>query len=166
MTLAELKSGEKAIISKVRGRGAFRKRIIEMGFVVGKQVIVIKNAPLKDPIEYNIMGYEVSLRRSEANLIEVHSDFVRPESKDDFANSLQLEESLNIIKINRPKTINVALVGNPNCGKTTLFNHASNSHEQVGNYGGITVDAKKAVFKHNGYKFNIVDLPGTYSLTS
>ncbi len=166
MTLADLKSGEKAIISKVRGRGAFRKRIIEMGFVVGKQVIVIKNAPLKDPIEYNIMGYEVSLRRTEASLIEVHTDYIKPKLDEDFASRLQLEESLNIIKINRPKTINVALVGNPNCGKTTLFNHASNSHEQVGNYGGITVDAKKAVFKYKDYKINIVDLPGTYSLTS
>lgn len=166
MTLADLKNGEKAIISKVRGRGAFRKRIIEMGFVVGKQVIVIKNAPLKDPIEYNIMGYEVSLRRTEASLIEVHTDYIKPKSDGDFASRLQLEESLNIIKINRTKTINVALVGNPNCGKTTLFNHASHSHEQVGNYGGITVDAKKAVFKYKDYKFNIVDLPGTYSLTS
>ncbi|PLX01367.1 MAG: ferrous iron transport protein B [Marinilabiliales bacterium] len=166
MTLADLKNGEKAIISKVKGRGAFRKRIIEMGFVVGKQVIVIKNAPLKDPIEYNIMGYEVSLRRTEASLIEVHTDYIKPKLDEDFASRLQLEESLNIIKINRTKTINVALVGNPNCGKTTLFNHASHSHEQVGNYGGITVDAKKAVFKYKDYKFNIVDLPGTYSLTS
>ncbi len=71
MNLSELKSGDKAIILKVRGRGAFRKRIIEMGFIVGKQVIVVKNAPLRDPIEYNVMGYEVSLRRSEADLIEV-----------------------------------------------------------------------------------------------
>jgi ferrous iron transport protein B len=165
MTLAELKSGEKAIISKVKGRGAFRKRIIEMGFIVGKQVIVVKNAPLKDPIEYSIMGYEVSLRRSEASLIEVHEDSTKINSTD-YTISLQLEESLNISKVKRTKTINVALVGNPNCGKTTLFNHASNSHEKVGNYGGITVDAKKAVFKYKDYKINIVDLPGTYSLTS
>ncbi|NOY51404.1 MAG: ferrous iron transport protein B [Chlorobi bacterium] len=165
MTLAGLKSGEKAIISKVKGRGAFRKRIIEMGFVVGKQVIVVKNAPLKDPIEYNIMGYEVSLRRSEASLIEVHDDSTKINSGE-YPVSLQLEESLNISKVKRTKVINVALVGNPNCGKTTLFNHASNSHEKVGNYGGVTVDAKKAVFKYKDYKINIVDLPGTYSLTS
>ncbi len=165
MTLAGLKSGEKAIISKVKGRGAFRKRIIEMGFVVGKQVIVVKNAPLKDPIEYNIMGYEVSLRRSEASLIEVHDDSTKINSGE-YSISLQLEESLNISKIKRTNVINVALVGNPNCGKTTLFNHASNSHEKVGNYGGITVDAKKAVFKYKDYKINIVDLPGTYSLTT
>jgi len=166
MTLGDLKTGDKAIISKVRGRGAFRKRIIEMGFVVGKQVIVIKNAPLKDPIEYNIMGYEVSLRRSEASLIEVADDNVEVQIKDNFHGTLQIEQSLNLAPVPRSKTINLALVGNPNCGKTTFFNYASRSHEKVGNYGGITVDAKKAVFKYNGYKFNIVDLPGTYSLTS
>ena len=166
MNLSELKSGDKAIIMKVRGRGAFRKRIIEMGFVVGKQVIVVKNAPLKDPIEYNIMGYEVSLRRSEASLIEVNVG----ESnglKNEFRGILQIEQSLNIAPIgNHNRVINVALVGNPNCGKTTIFNFASHSKEKVGNYGGITVDAKQAKFVHSGYTFNIVDLPGTYSITS
>lgn len=166
MTLGDLKTGDKAIISKVRGRGAFRKRIIEMGFVVGKQVIVIKNAPLKDPIEYNIMGYEVSLRRNEASLIEVADENNFIMTKNNFHGTLQIEQSLNLAPVPRSKTINVALVGNPNCGKTTFFNYASKSHEKVGNYGGITVDAKKAVFKYNGYKFNIVDLPGTYSLSS
>lgn len=166
MTLGELKTGDKAIISKVRGRGAFRKRIIEMGFVVGKQVIVIKNAPLKDPIEYNIMGYEVSLRRNEASLIEVADENNFIMTKNNFHGTLQIEQSLNLAPVPRSKTINMALVGNPNCGKTTFFNYASKSHEKVGNYGGITVDAKKAVFKYNGYKFNIVDLPGTYSLSS
>lgn len=166
MTLADLKNGEKAIISKVKGRGAFRKRIIEMGFVVGKQVIVVKNAPLKDPIEYNIMGYEVSLRRSEASLIEVANGNGKQVSKSNFEGTLQLEQSLDLAPVPRSKTINVALVGNPNCGKTTFFNHASKSHEKVGNYGGITVDAKEAIFYYKDYKFNIVDLPGTYSLTS
>jgi ferrous iron transport protein B len=166
MTLADLKNGEKAIISKVRGRGAFRKRIIEMGFVIGKQVIVVKNAPLKDPIEYNIMGYEVSLRKSEASLIEIADKNHSVSTKENYNGTLQIEQSLNLIPSPRSKIINVALVGNPNCGKTTFFNYASKSHEKVGNYGGITVDAKKAEFKYKGYKFNIVDLPGTYSLTS
>lgn len=166
MTLADLKNGEKAIISKVRGRGAFRKRIIEMGFVVGKQVIVIKNAPLRDPIEYNVMGYEVSLRRTEASLIEIVDEKDTVLLKSNYNGTLQLEQSLNLAPIPKSKIINVALVGNPNCGKTTFFNHASKSHEKVGNYGGITVDAKSAVFKYNDYTFNIVDLPGTYSLTS
>ena len=166
MNLADLTNGQKGIISKVRGRGAFRKRIIEMGFVVGKQVIVVKNAPLRDPIEYNVMGYEVSLRRSEAALIEIADKDSVISTNNNYNGTLQLEQSLNLAPIPRSKVINVALVGNPNCGKTTFFNHASNSHEKVGNYGGITVDAKKAVFNYKGYKFKLVDLPGTYSLTS
>ncbi len=167
MNLAELKSGDKAIILKVRGRGAFRKRIIEMGFVVGKQVIVVRNAPLEDPIEYNIMGYEVSLRRSEAALIEVVSKESWVKSESNYSGVQQLEQSLQLAPIDpQKKVINVALVGNPNCGKTTLFNFASQSREKVGNYGGITVDAKGAKFSHKGYTFNIVDLPGTYSITS
>ncbi len=167
MNLAELKTGEKGIITKVRGRGAFRKRIIEMGFVVGKQVIVVKNAPLKDPVEYNIMGYEVSLRRSEAALIEVTKDlrFIGKDNK--FRGTFTLEETPVLRPaIAHSKVINVALVGNPNCGKTTIFNFASHSKEKVGNYGGVTIDAKEAVFVHRGYTFKLVDLPGTYSITS
>jgi ferrous iron transport protein B len=167
MNLSELKSGDKAIIMKVRGRGAFRKRIIEMGFVVGKQVIVVRNAPLLDPIEYNIMGYEVSLRRSEASLIEVMTGNSHEVRNNGYNGVLELEQSLSIAPINpRKKVINVALVGNPNCGKTTIFNFVSHSKEKVGNYGGITVDAKEARFVHAGYTFNLVDLPGTYSITS
>lgn len=167
MNLSELKSGDKAIIIKVKGRGAFRKRIMEMGFVVGKQVIVVKNAPLRDPIEYNVMGYEVSLRRSEAALVEVVTGESNGPRSNNYRGVLQLEQSLDIVPISpKKKIINVALVGNPNCGKTTIFNYASHSKEKVGNYGGITVDAKEARMVHAGYTFNIVDLPGTYSITS
>lgn len=167
MTLADLKSGEKAVISKVKGRGAFRKRIIEMGFVVGKQVIVVKNAPLRDPIEYNILGYEVSLRRSEAALIEVSENGTIAKNLNGFNGVLQIEQSLNLAPAPpKSKVINVALVGNPNCGKTTIFNYASNSRERVGNYGGVTVDAKEATFTYNDYTLKLVDLPGTYSITS
>ncbi len=167
MTLAELKNGEKGIITKVRGRGAFRKRIIEMGFVVGKQVIVVKNAPLRDPVEYNIMGYEVSLRHSEAALIEVTKDLTFESKENKFRGTFELEQTLIIPnKQVHSKVINVALVGNPNSGKTTIFNYASHSKEKVGNYGGITIDAKEAVFIHRGYTFKLVDLPGTYSITS
>lgn len=164
--LSDLKTGEEAIITKVLGRGAFRKRITEMGFIRGKKVRVIKSAPLQDPVEYEIMGYRVSLRRSEAELVEVVTHKTPDDSneKEGYA-ILTDEESLNQSAIEKGKIVNVALVGNPNCGKTTLFNFASGSHERVGNYSGVTVDAKEARFKHKGYTFKIVDLPGTYSIT-
>ncbi len=163
--LSDIATGQEAIITKVLGHGAFRKRITEMGFVKGKKVRVVKNAPFQDPVEYEIMGYYVSLRRSEAELVEVVSvEEAQNLSRIDF-NGVIDEETLKITAIKKGKVINVALVGNPNCGKTTLFNHASGSHERVGNYSGVTVDAKEASLKRNDYLFNIVDLPGTYSIT-
>jgi ferrous iron transport protein B len=163
--LADLKTGEEAIITKILGHGAFRKRIMEMGFVKGKKVKVIKNAPLQDPVEYEIMGYNVSLRRSEAILVEVVSVKDAPAVLTENFSGIIDEETLKISAIEKGNIINVALVGNPNCGKTTLFNYASGSHERVGNYGGVTVDAKEAIMKKDGYTFKIVDLPGTYSIT-
>ncbi|MCP4551247.1 MAG: ferrous iron transport protein B [Bacteroidetes bacterium] len=165
MTLFDLKQGDKAVITKVKGRGAFRKRIMEMGFIVGKEIIVGKKAPLKNPIEYTIMGYNVSLRNSEAQLIEVITDVIDHSGTKSY-NGVFGDNTLKHSNNSRGKEINVALVGNPNCGKTTIFNFASHSHEKVGNYGGVTVDAKKASFKHKGYTFNFIDLPGTYSITS
>ncbi|MCC7318517.1 MAG: ferrous iron transport protein B [Bacteroidales bacterium] len=167
MILAELKTGEKGIITKVKGRGAFRKRIIEMGFVPGKQVIVVKHAPLRDPIEYNIMGYEVSLRKSEAALIEVFTgDEIQLATGSNFYGVQTLEHALSLRPLVKGKSISVALVGNPNSGKTTLFNVASNSKERVANYSGVTVEAKTATFQFAGYTFKLTDLPGTYSITS
>jgi ferrous iron transport protein B len=167
MTLAELREGEKGIIAKVKGRGAFRKRITEMGFIVGKQVIVTKHAPLRDPIEYNILGYEVSLRKSEARLIEVFTGADLVVNHDlAYYGVHEIEYSLKLIPAIRKKEINVALIGNPNSGKTTLFNYASKSKERVANYAGVTVEAKTATFKLDDYIFNLTDLPGTYSITS
>ncbi len=175
MRLSELHTGEKGVIVKVMGRGAFRKRIIEMGFIRGKMVDVIQNAPLKDPIHYKVMGYDVSLRRSDAALIEVVSEteFAHltntaqqyTESLDSDSGFYQ-DNELEALALNKGKIINVALIGNPNCGKTSLFNFASGAHEHVGNYSGVTVDAKEGVFTQNGYTFRIVDLPGTYSLSA
>lgn len=164
MTLLDLKAGEKGIIAKVKGRGAFRKRILEMGFIKGKPVEVIKKAPLKDPIEYKIMNYYVSLRRSEAKMIEVVPIDLSDEVEEFGYEGVITSKRLKTLK-EQGKTINVALVGNPNSGKTTFFNYASKSRERVANYGGVTIDAKKSHLTHKGYKFNIVDLPGTYSLT-
>jgi ferrous iron transport protein B len=163
--LSDLKTGESGIIIKVLGHGSFRKRITEMGFVKGKKVTVIKNAPLQDPVEYEIMGYKISLRRSEAELVEVVSEEeAKSISQRGFQGVID-EEKLKVSALEKGKIINIALVGNPNCGKTTLFNHASGQHERVGNYGGVTVDAKEGEMKRLGYLFKIVDLPGTYSIT-
>ncbi len=165
MKLADLHNGEKAVIVKIKGHGAFRKRITEMGFVKGKVVEVVKNAPLKDPIEYKIMGYAISLRRSEAELIEVVSQSEAKLLSNEF-NGVIDEKILKTSAKRKEKVINVALVGNPNCGKTTLYNFISNSHESVGNYSGVTVDSTLSEFNYKDYKFNIADLPGTYSLTA
>ncbi|MCB2220531.1 MAG: ferrous iron transport protein B [Bacteroidetes bacterium] len=169
MTLHELDQGEKGIITKVRGHGAFRKRITEMGFIKGKVVTVVKKAPLRDPVEYNIMGYEVSLRHSEAKLVEVISAADALTLKDSDKNGFEGTIDEKTIKTGireKGKVIDIALVGNPNSGKTTIFNFASGSREHVGNYSGVTVDSKQAKFKLDGYTFNIIDLPGTYSLTA
>ena len=170
MQLSDLHTGERAVIAKVSGHGSFRKRLIEMGFIRGKSVRVVLNAPLKDPIEYEILGYKVSLRREEASKIEVISE---EEAKAHIATE-HVGESLpaildrEIVELaeERGHNIRVALVGNPNCGKTSLFNIASGSHEHVGNYSGVTVDAKEGHFEHKGYKITLVDLPGTYSLSA
>lgn len=167
MRLSELKTGETGVIIKILGHGAFRKRVMEMGFVKGRKIEVILHAPLKDPIKYSVMGYNVSLRASEAHMIEV----VRLEDNQTTSTLrgsgvvTDFHEHQSIIDRER-HTINVALIGNPNCGKTSLFNIASGMSERVGNYSGVTVDAKSGTFEHKGYRFNIVDLPGTYSLAS
>ena len=173
MRLSELKTGERGVIVKVNGHGGFRKRIIEMGFVRGNKVKVILNAPLRDPIEYEIIGYKISLRREEAAKIEVISESEAKEMLSDKESlpALETEETwiereMSTLAEERRRVIRVALVGNPNCGKTSLFNVASGSHEHVGNYSGVTVDAKEGSFEHGGYTFKIVDLPGTYSLSA
>lgn len=165
MNLSELKTKDTAFITKVKGRGAFRKRIIEMGFVKGQKVTVIKNAPLKDPIEYKIMNYNISLRRSEARLIEVITQNKPIPAQTFTSNGVFIDKDIRNRSSQGQKTINIALVGNPNSGKTTLFNHASNSHEHVGNYSGVTIDSKIASCKYKGYQLRFTDLPGTYSLT-
>ncbi len=165
-SLRDLKEGEKGLIVKIRGRGEFRKRIMEMGFIRGKWVEVIKAAPLQDPVEYRILDSNVSLRREEAAFLDVIPATEEMELRDvkKFNGVLESLVPKNITR-QRARHIEVALVGNPNSGKTTIFNHASHSREHVGNYAGVTVDSKTAVLKVNGYTIHITDLPGTYSLT-
>ncbi len=169
MLLSELQAGERGVVVRVAGHGHFRKRIIEMGFIKGVTVEAILNAPLKDPIKYRIMNFEVSLRRSDASKVEIVSE---EEAEREIVNhkdyrSIEANETkLQHIVHERSHTINVALVGNPNCGKTSIFNIAAHAHEHVGNYSGVTVDEKLGTFQHGGYTFNLVDLPGTYSLSA
>lgn len=174
MRLSELKTGEKATIVKVLGHGGFRKRIVEMGFIRGQEVETMLNAPLQDPVKYKLMGYEVSLRHNEASMIEVVTEGEgRAVDATQKPPSVEAEEETGgHVEEKSPSngkqmfTINIALVGNPNCGKTSLFNFASGAHERVGNYSGVTVDAKEGHASFEGYEFNIVDLPGTYSLSA
>ena len=169
MKLSELKTGEKGVIVKVTGHGGFRKRIVEMGFIKGKTVEVLLNAPLQDPVKYKIMGYEVSLRHQEADRIEVVSKAEAAQLKtvdsEVILPEVITESYLRSQALKERRHLNVALVGNPNCGKTSLFNYASGAHARVGNYSGVTVDASEAKASFYGYDFSLTDLPGTYSLT-
>lgn len=181
MRLSDLKTGQRGVIVKVLGYGSFRKRIVEMGFIKGKSVEVLLNAPLQDPVKYKIMGYEISLRRDEARMIEVISvdealalkenEAAPADRHSIFVNSNEermplTEQQMHDAAMKKRRTINVALVGNPNCGKTSLFNFASGAHERVGNYSGVTVDAKEGRASFEGYEFHLIDLPGTYSLSA
>jgi ferrous iron transport protein B len=163
-TLSDLVTGEKAVITRITGQGAFRKRITEMGFVKGKEIRVIRNAPLQDPIEYSLMGYNVSLRRQEAALIEVGALESETGNLPSYRGVL-VEEGEHSQLFPQRAGLRIALVGNPNSGKTTLFNYASGSHERVGNYGGVTVEAKEALISHGKHSIRVYDLPGTYSIT-
>lgn len=171
MRLSDLKSGQEAVIVKILGHGAFRKRVMEMGFVKGRKITAILSAPLRDPVKYRLMGYEVSLRRSEASMIEVipydeNDNSERPSSESRLETTEETDRRHRERYEGQRHIINIALIGNPNCGKTSLFNIASGAQEHVGNYSGVTVDAKSGVFRHGGYTFNITDLPGTYSLSA
>ena len=162
LKLSDIPTGEECVIVKVHGHGSFRNRIVEMGFVRGEKVAVVRNAPLHDPIEYRLMDGHISLRRSEAQLIEVVR--ISTEELEGFNGTFTESEIAQQIR-EKSRTIDIALVGNPNCGKTSFFNRATGLREKVGNYSGVTVDAKQGVFHYKGYKINLIDLPGTYSIT-
>lgn len=169
MRLSELKEGQEAYVVKILGHGAFRRRLTEMGFVRGKLVKNVLAAPMRDPVKYSILGYEVSLRRSEAELVEVMlASEAQIPSLPDAESKIEENAAADLIEDHERhgRTINIALIGNPNCGKTSMFNSLSGATEHVGNYSGVTVEAKRGHFHYKNYGFNIVDLPGTYSLAS
>ena len=163
VSLADIPARESCVIIKVHGHGGFRHRVMELGFVKGAKVDVVKNAPLLDPIEYEVMNTHVSLRRSEAERIEV-IELQNADNSSDNYNGVIVENIEHQIK-EKTQTISVALVGNPNSGKTSFFNHATGLREKVGNYSGVTVESKTGTFYWNGYTINMIDLPGTYSIT-
>ncbi|MBD5356017.1 MAG: ferrous iron transport protein B [Bacteroides sp.] len=166
MRLSDLLPGQTGVITKILGHGAFRKRVMEMGFVRGREVTMVLNAPLQDPVKYSLMDYEVSLRKAEAELIEIIPTKDR-DKKIEYKHNTDSEKISNHNQnVSEDKIINIALIGNPNCGKTSLFNIVSGAHEHVGNYAGVTVGAKEGTLKYKGYQFNVVDLPGTYSLSA
>ncbi|MDR2511605.1 MAG: ferrous iron transport protein B [Bacteroidales bacterium] len=171
MTLLDLKAGDIALIERVRGRGAFRTRIVEMGFVKGREVRLVRYAPLKDPIDFLVLNSEVSLRGEEAKLIDV----VIKGSKESYG-KIDVEKKFTPTE-NRPdinrrsyKTpsakLKICMVGNPNSGKTSLYNAITGEFEHVGNYGGVTVDSKTMSFQFQNIDIQLTDLPGTYSLSA
>lgn len=167
MKLSDLLPGQKGVIVKIRGRGHFRRRIMEMGFVYGQETEVLVKAPLQDPTKYKIMDYEVSLRKSEAELIEVVTkEEVQTHLREEHRSLIVDSDRLLKVANEQNHIINVVLVGNPNSGKTSFFNMATGRHERVGNYSGVTVNAKEGKIKYKDYTFNLVDLPGTYSLSA
>ena len=178
MKLSELRNGETAVIVRLSGHGGFRKRIMEMGFIRGEKVKSVLDSPMHDPVKYHVMGYDVLLRRNEAAMIEVLPE---EEAKKELTPAPTFSafsvcencNGLNCINCtqrkvitNRKNVINVALVGNPNSGKTSIFNALSKQNEHVGNYSGVTVDAKTGSFNYKNYRINITDLPGTYSIAA
>ena len=173
MKLSELHTGEKGVIVKVYGHGGFRKRIVEMGFIRGKEITVLQNAPLQDPVTYMLMGYEISLRRDEAEHIQVvtleEAKKINLSNRENLSINRSYDDDDQVMQAaaaKRRRHINVALVGNPNCGKTSLFNYASGANERVGNYSGVTVSATVGIAEFEGYEFHLTDLPGTYSLST
>lgn len=190
-SLAECKAGENVVISHVEGSGAFRARLNEMGFVTGKTVKRLFSSPIGNPIVFEVLGSQVALRKDEAKkifILDPDSTCEEPGKPLSVSPSTQTFPSQSLIKTkanlnpsyscpscgkSRSKVayppsakeeITLALVGNPNCGKTSLFNAASGGHERTGNYSGVTVSSTVGRFMFHGRKIRLVDLPGTYSL--
>ncbi|MBS0010127.1 MAG: ferrous iron transport protein B [Bacteroidales bacterium] len=169
MNLSELITGQEAYITGISGNGGIKDRLNELGFIKGQKVKAIKAAPLSDPVEYEIMGYKLTIRKADAAAINVNiSDkpvnTMPPSFLPRQGHDRRKRMRGDCQHPGRSRTINVALVGNPNCGKTTIYNYATKSRERVANYAGVTVAAREARLLIDNYRINLIDLPGTYSL--
>ncbi|MFR9603106.1 MAG: ferrous iron transport protein B [Rikenellaceae bacterium] len=173
MKLTDLKIGESGYILKIGGSNSFRKRLTEMGFVRGQKIESLFTSPLGNPTTFGIMGYELSLREGESSVIEVSREPLPHQNPDCMVggcgrqcNKASCQSAGWSQPTTKANTIDVVLIGNPNSGKSSLFNALSGGQERVGNYSGVTVTQKVGHFHYKGYRINIIDLPGTYSLSA
>ena len=175
MTLKELEIGKSAVIRTVGGQGALRQHFLDMGMIPGAEVTVVKLAPMGDPMELQVHGYELTLRLAEADQIEIapidqrtrnHAGMERLQATEH--PGLGEEGKYHSKKDENPlpegTLLTYALVGNQNCGKTTLFNQLTGSNQHVGNFPGVTVDRKDGIIKEHA-DTDITDLPGIYSMS-
>lgn len=175
MTLKELEIGESATIKTVGGSGALRQHFLDMGMIPGAEVTVVKLAPMGDPMELQIHGYELTLRLAEADQIEIEpikkrsrahegKEYLKPSEHPGLGEDGKYHSKESENPLPEGTTLTYALVGNQNCGKTTLFNQLTGSNQHVGNFPGVTVDRKDGSIK--GYSnTDVTDLPGIYSMS-
>lgn len=175
MTLKELEIGESAAIKTVGGSGALRQHFLDMGMIPGAEVTVVKLAPMGDPMELQIHGYELTLRLAEADQIEIEpikkrsrahegKEYLKPSEHPGLGEDGKYHSKESENPLPEGTILTYALVGNQNCGKTTLFNQLTGSNQHVGNFPGVTVDRKDGSIK--GYSnTDVTDLPGIYSMS-
>lgn len=175
MTLKELEIGKSAVVTQVGGEGARRQHFLDMGMIPGAEVTVVKFAPMGDPMELQIHGYELTLRLAEAEQIEIKpidkrsnshagSERIQPSVHPGLGEEGKFHSKEDEHPLPEGTTLTYALVGNQNCGKTTLFNQLTGANQHVGNFPGVTVDRKDGAIK--GYSdTNVTDLPGIYSMS-
>ncbi len=178
MRLDELREGQEAVVREVGGEGALRQHFLDMGIIPSAQIEFVKRAPLGDPVEYRIHGYELTLRVEDAAKIEIelveggHPDGLTHRAKpsgDDvdhpgLGEGGRFHSRADENPLPEGTTLTFALAGNQNCGKTTLFNQLTGSNQRVGNFPGVTVDRKEGSIRGRE-NTNIVDLPGIYSMS-
>ena len=176
MNLTQLGIGESAVIKSVGGEGALRQHLLDMGVIPGAAISTVKYAPMGDPVEYKIHGYELTLRLKEAALIEIDTEQVKDDSDEKIditplmthhpghGEGGRFHDSQTENPLGNREILTFALVGNQNSGKTTLFNQLTGSKQHVGNFPGVTVDRKDGIIKGHPNTL-ITDLPGIYSMS-